>query len=85
MPASLKNIQMPWKKGRNRVQEVTATTEFDIDDYNGLTPTTSRFGFNEGDSGHRRVGSVGNEGDERSGLMSSTDRPPSALRDTQVS
>ena len=80
VPASLKSFQMPWKKGRNRVQEVTATTEFDIDDYSSPTPTSSRFGFNDGDTGHKRVGS-----DERSGLMSSTDRPPSSLRDAQVS
>jgi len=45
MPPSLKNIRAPWKKGPTRVQDVVATTEFDIDNY-PLTPaSTSSFGF----------------------------------------
>jgi len=39
---SLKNVRLPWKKGPkdlNKVQEVHATTEFDIDDYNGSSAT----------------------------------------------
>ena len=41
---SLKNIRMPWKKGPNRVQEVHATTEFDIDDHNTTTVGLSNDG-----------------------------------------
>ena len=41
---SLKNVRLPWKKGPqpqvpNKVQEVHATTEFDIDDYNVSSTT----------------------------------------------
>lgn len=36
---SLKNFRFPWKKGGpNRIQEVHATTEFDIDDFD-VSPT----------------------------------------------
>jgi len=38
----LKNVRLPWKKGPkdlNKVQEVHATTEFDIDDYNASSAT----------------------------------------------
>lgn len=45
MPSSLKNIRAPWKKGPTRVQDVTATTEFDIDNYQLTPPSTSTFGF----------------------------------------
>jgi len=39
---SLKNMRLPWKKDAkdlNKVQEVHATTEFDIDDYTGSSTT----------------------------------------------
>jgi len=45
---SLKNMRMPWKKGPNRVQEVLATTEFDIDDHNASSTTVGL--ANDGES-----------------------------------
>lgn len=51
---SLKNMRMPWKKGSNKVQEVLATTEFDIDDYNASSTTVGL--TSDGDSQQRSAG-----------------------------
>jgi len=51
---SVKNMRFPWKKDPNRVQEVHATTEFDIDEFNltvdaGSVYSQNRPSINEAD------------------------------------
>jgi len=50
---SLKSMRLPWKKGPTRVQEVHATTEFDIDDYT-MASTTDGLASDAGSMHHKR-------------------------------